>query len=131
MKQESKTISVRDGHGRYLQIKEAIWTVQLLPIFSIPRDSLLIRVQDLPLPSSTNPTDWICLSVSEPKNMVSHCTLDLISWKILLKTCRLKCLIRYDTIRWWMEHSNSSRFPPYLSTNPAVKLLTHFIYRLI
>jgi len=37
--------------------------------------------------------------------MVTHCTPDLISWKILLKTCCLECLIRYDTMRWWAELS--------------------------
>ena len=58
---------------------------------------------------------------------VSHCTLDLISWNILLKTCRFKCLIRYDTIRWWAELSDSRRIRPYLNKDPVVKLLTHYI----
>jgi len=44
-----------------------------------------------------------CWSVSELKNMISQCTLDLISWKILLKTCCFKCLIRYNTTQWWAE----------------------------
>jgi len=55
--------------------------------------------------------------------MVSHYTLDLISWKILPKPC----LIRYDTIEWWAELSNSCRIRPYLNTDPVVKLLTHYI----
>jgi len=54
--------------------------------------------------------------------MVSHCTLDPISWKILLKTCSLICLIRYDTIQWWAELSDSC-----LNTDSVVKLLTHYI----
>jgi len=58
--------------------------------------------------------------------MVSQSTLDLISWKILLKTCCLKCLIRCDTIQWWVEVSNHCRFRPYLNTDPVVKLLTHY-----
>ena len=32
--------------------------------------------------------------------MVSQCALDLLPWKILIKTCCLNCLIRYNTIRW-------------------------------
>ena len=59
--------------------------------------------------------------------MVSHRTLDLILWKILLKTCCLKCLIRYDLIRWWAEPSDSRWFRPYLYTDPVVKQLTHYI----
>jgi len=59
--------------------------------------------------------------------MISHCTLDLISWKILLKTCCLKCLLRYDTIQWWTELRDSHRIRPYLNTDPVVKLLTHYI----
>jgi len=59
--------------------------------------------------------------------MVTHCTLDFISWKILLKTCCLKYLIRYDTVRWWAELSDSCRIRPYLNTDPVVKLLTHYI----
>jgi len=59
--------------------------------------------------------------------MVLQCTLDLISWKILLQTCCLICLIRYDTIRWRAELSDSRRFRPYLNTEPVVKLLTHYI----
>jgi len=59
--------------------------------------------------------------------MVLCCTLDLISEKILLKTCCLKCLIRYDTIRWWAELSDSPRIHPFLSTDPVVNLLTHYI----
>jgi len=60
------------------------------------------------------------------KNKVSHCTLDLISWKILLKTCCLKCLIRYDTIRWRAEFSDFRRIRPYLDMDPVVKLLTNY-----
>ena len=59
--------------------------------------------------------------------MVSHCTLDLISWKILLQTCCLKCLIRHDTIQWWGELSDSRWIHPYLNTDPVVKQLTHYI----
>jgi len=59
--------------------------------------------------------------------MVAHCTLELISWKILLKTCCPKCLIWYDTIQWWAELSNSHQFRPYLNTDPVVKLLIHYI----
>jgi len=61
--------------------------------------------------------------------MVSHCTLDLIPWKILLKTCRLICLIRYDAIGWWWGGglSDSRQFRPYLNTDPVVKLSTHYI----
>ena len=71
---------------------------------------------------------WALLqSVRVLKNMVSHCSLDRISWKILLKTCYLKCLIVYDTIRWWPERSDSQRIRPYLNTDPVVKLLTHYI----
>ena len=66
-------------------------------------------------------------SVSVQKNMVSHCTLDLNSWKILPETCCLKSLIRYDTIRWWAELSDSRRIGPYLNTDPVIKLLTHYI----
>ena len=68
-------------------------------------------------------------TVSVLKNIVSQSTLDLISWKILLKTCCPKCLIRLrcDTIRWWTERSDSHRFRPYLNTDPLVKLLTFYI----
>jgi len=59
--------------------------------------------------------------------MISHCTLDLISWKILLKTRCLDCLIRYDTTQWWAELSDSRRIRPYLNMDPVVKLLTHYI----
>ena len=59
--------------------------------------------------------------------MTSHCTLDLISWKILLKTQCLKCLIKYDIIRWWADLSDSRRIHSYLSTDLVVKLLTHYI----
>jgi len=38
----------------------------------------------------------IVKSVSVLKDMISCCILGLISWKILFKTCCLKCLIRYD-----------------------------------
>jgi len=58
--------------------------------------------------------------------MVSNWTLDLISSKLLLKTCCLKCLIRYDTKRWWAKLSNSRRFLPYLNTDPVVRQLTHY-----
>jgi len=58
--------------------------------------------------------------------MVSQSTLDLISWKILVGTCCLECLIMYDTIGWWVELKNSCRIHPYLDTDPVVKL-----YRLI
>jgi len=58
------------------------------------------------------------------KNMVSHGTLDPISRKILLKTCCLKCLVRYDTLRWWAD---SRRILPYQNTDPVVKQLTHYI----
>jgi len=57
--------------------------------------------------------------------MVSHCTIDSISWKILLKTCCLKCLIKYDIIQWWAELSDSQQFHHYLNTVPIVKLLIH------
>jgi len=30
--------------------------------------------------------------------MVSRCILDLISWRIFLKTCYLKCLKRYEVV---------------------------------
>ena len=66
------------------------------------------------------------LSVCELTNIVSQCTLDLISWKILLKICCLKCLIRYDTGRWWAELNDARWFHPYLNTVPVVKLLTHY-----
>jgi len=59
--------------------------------------------------------------------MVSHCTLDLIFWNILLKTCCLKCLLSYDTIQWWAELRNSHWILPYLNMDPVVKLLTHYI----
>jgi len=59
--------------------------------------------------------------------MASQSTLDLISWKILLKTCCPKCLMRHDTIWWWTELSNSRRFRPYLNTDPIFKQLTHYI----
>ena len=59
--------------------------------------------------------------------MVSQSTLDLISCKILLKTCCLKCLTRHDTIRWWAELSDSRRIRPYLNMGPVVKQLTHYI----
>jgi len=59
--------------------------------------------------------------------MFSHCTLDLISWKILLQTCCLKCLIRCDTMQWWAELSGSHEIYPYLNSNQVVKLLTHYI----
>jgi len=59
--------------------------------------------------------------------MVSHCTLDLISCKMLFKTCCLKCLVRYDTIQWWAGFSDFRRICPYLNANPVVKLLTHYI----
>jgi len=59
--------------------------------------------------------------------MVTHFTLDLISWKILLKTCCLKCLLRDDTIRWGAELSDSRQIRPYLNMYPVVKLLTHYI----
>ena len=59
--------------------------------------------------------------------MVSHCIYDLISWKISLKTCCLKCLIRYDTIQWWAELSDSRRICPNLNTDLVVKLVTHYI----
>jgi len=68
----------------------------------------------------THPLHW---SLSVLKNMVSQFTLDLISWKILLKTCCLKCLI----IQWWAELSDSCRIHPYLNTDPVVKQLTHYI----
>jgi len=55
--------------------------------------------------------------------MVSDCTLDLIFWKILLKTYCLKCLIRHGTIRWWDRAIAIS----YLNTHAVVKLLTHYI----
>jgi len=61
------------------------------------------------------------------KNMVSQSTLDLISWKILLQTCCLKCLIRHHTIQWWAELGDSHRIRPYLNTDPVVKQLTHYI----
>jgi len=67
------------------------------------------------------------LNVKELKNVISHCTLDLISWKILLKTCCLKCLLRYDTICWWAELSDSDRIRSHLNTGLVVKLLTHNI----
>ena len=56
--------------------------------------------------------------------MVSYCTLGLIPWKSLLKICCLKCLIRYDTIQWWAELSDSCRIRPYLNTDQVVNLLT-------
>jgi len=59
--------------------------------------------------------------------MVSQSTLDLIPWKILLKTCCLKCLIRHDTTQWWAEPSDSRWIRPYLNMDPVVKLLTYFI----
>jgi len=59
--------------------------------------------------------------------MVSQYTPDLGSWKILLKTCCLQCLIRCDTIQWWVELSDSCQCCPYLNTDPAVKLLTHYL----
>ena len=59
--------------------------------------------------------------------MVSHCTLDLISWKILLKTCCLKCLTGYDSIRWWAKLSDSCWIHPYLNTDPVVNQLTHYM----
>ena len=65
--------------------------------------------------------------VSVLKNMVSHCTLDLVSWKFLPKTSCPKCLIRYDTIRWWTEFSDSRQICPYLNTDPVVKQLTRYI----
>jgi len=49
----------------------------------------------------------------------------MCSWShILLKTCCLKCLILYDTIRWLAELSNAWRFCPVLNTDLVVKLLT-------
>ena len=57
--------------------------------------------------------------------MVSRCTFDLISWKILLKTCCLKCLIGHDTIRWRAELSDTRRIRPYLNTAPVARLLTN------
>jgi len=66
-------------------------------------------------------------SVSVLKSMVSQSTLGLISWKILVKTCCLKCLIRHDTNRWWAELSDSHQFRPYLNMDPVVKQLTHYI----
>jgi len=59
--------------------------------------------------------------------MVTHCTLDLVSWKILLKTYCLKYLMMYDTIRWWAALSDSHRIRPYLNMDPVVTLLTHYI----
>jgi len=59
--------------------------------------------------------------------MVSQSTIDLISWKILLKIACFKCLLRHDTIRWWAELSDSRRLCPYLNTDPVVKQLTHYI----
>ena len=58
-------------------------------------------------------------------NMVSQSTLDLISWKILLKNCCLKCLIRH--VRWWAALSDSRRIRSYLNTDPVVKQLTYYI----
>ena len=57
--------------------------------------------------------------------MFSHCTLDLISWQILLKTCCLKRLMWDDTIRWLL--SGYRRIRPYLNTDPVVELLAHYI----
>jgi len=59
--------------------------------------------------------------------MVSDCTLDLISWKILLKTCCLKCLKKHDAIWWWAKLSDSRRSCPYLNTDSVVKPLTYYI----
>jgi len=52
--------------------------------------------------------------------MVSQPTYDLISRKILLKTCCHKCLIM-----WWVELSDSCWIRPYLNTDPVVKQLTN------
>jgi len=60
------------------------------------------------------------------ENMVSQCSLNLISWKISLKAFCLKCLIRYDATRWWAELSDFRRFRPSLNTDSVVKLLTHY-----
>ena len=60
-------------------------------------------------------------------NWKSQCTHDLISWKILLKPCYLKWLMRYGTIRWWAELTDSRRFRPYLNPDLVVQLLTHSI----
>jgi len=72
-------------------------------------------------------TDRRSLSVDALKNIVSHCTLDLISWKLLLTTCCLKGLIRYDTIQWWAGLSDFCRIRPYLSMDLVVKQLTHYM----
>jgi len=63
------------------------------------------------------------------KKMILHGNLDLISWKILLKTCCLKSLIRYDTMQCWAELSESRRILPYLNTEPepVVELLTPYM----
>jgi len=53
--------------------------------------------------------------------------ISFIYWKILLKTRCLKCLVRYDTIRWWAEFRDSHRFSLYLNADPVVKLLTHYV----
>jgi len=65
--------------------------------------------------------------VTELKSVVPQSTLVFISWKILLKTCCLKFLIRQDTIRWWAELSDPRQFRSYLNTDPVVKLLAHYI----
>jgi len=75
-------------------------------------------------------TNMFCFAFlweNHPKTWSHNLALDPISWKILLKTCRLKCLIRHDTIWWWAELSDSHQFPHNLNTDPLVKQLTHYI----
>jgi len=62
--------------------------------------------------------------------MVSQSTLNFISWKILLKTCCLNCLMYkawHNTMVGWAELNHSRRIRPYPNTDPVDKQLTQYI----
>jgi len=66
---------------------------------------------------------YICTRIFQTLAQASQCNLDLISWKILPKTCCFKWLIRYDPVQW-AELSDFRH--PYLNTDSVGKQLTHY-----